>query len=78
VRNVIDIARSVTGHPIPETVADRRAGDPAVLIADSEKIRRELGWKPRYEDLKTIIETAWNWHQREVKLKFKTASSYKD
>jgi UDP-glucose 4-epimerase len=49
VRNVIDIARTVTGHPIPETVADRRAGDPAILIADSEKIRRELGWKPRYE-----------------------------
>jgi UDP-glucose 4-epimerase len=75
VRNVIDIARSVTGHPIPETVADRRAGDPAVLIADSEKIRRELGWKPRYEDLKTIVETAWNWHQREAKLKSDTTSS---
>lgn len=75
VRNVIDIARSVTGHPIPETVADRRAGDPAMLIADSEKIRMDLGWKPNYEDLRTIVETAWNWHQREAKLKFDAISS---
>lgn len=67
VRDVIKAARDVTGHSIPATTADRRAGDPAVLIADSEKICRELGWKPRYEDLKTIIETAWTWHQREAK-----------
>jgi UDP-glucose 4-epimerase len=44
--------------PVPEAVTNRCTGDPAVLIADSEKIRRELGWKPRYEDLRTIVETA--------------------
>ena len=66
VRDVIEIARRVTGHPVPEIVAGKRAGDPAVLIADSEKIRRELGWKPRYENLETIIETAWNWHKQEA------------
>jgi UDP-glucose 4-epimerase len=75
VRDVIETARLVTGHSIPATTSDRRAGDPAVLIADSGKIRRELGWKPRYEELRTIIETAWMWHQREAKLKFDTASS---
>ena len=69
VREVIDTARNVTGHSIPATASARRAGDPAVLIADSDKIRRQLGWKPRYEDLKTIIETAWTWHQREARRK---------
>jgi UDP-glucose 4-epimerase len=44
----------------------RRAGDPAFLVADSSRIRRELGWKPHYESLETIIETAWNWHRRKV------------
>ena len=66
VRDVIGIARRVTGHAIPEIVEGKRAGDPAVLIADSEKIRRELGWKPSYEDLETIIETAWKWHKQEA------------
>jgi UDP-glucose 4-epimerase len=69
VREVIDTARNVTGHSIPATASARRAGDPAVLIADSDKIRRQLGWKPRYEDLKTIIETAWTWHRREARRK---------
>lgn len=63
VRNVIDAARAVTGHPIPVVTASRRAGDPAVLIADSGKIRRKLGWRPRHENIKTIIETAWAWHR---------------
>lgn len=66
VREVIDVARRVTGHPIPAITAVRRAGDPAVLIADSAKIRRELGWKPRYESLTTIVETAWAWHRQEA------------
>ena len=65
VREVIEVARRVSGHPIPETIAGRRPGDPAVLIADSTKIRRELGWRPRYEDLVSIVETAWVWHKRE-------------
>ncbi|MHB8716894.1 MAG: UDP-glucose 4-epimerase GalE [Sulfuricaulis sp.] len=65
VREVIDVARSVTGHVIPTVPGDRRSGDPAVLVADSTKIRKELGWKPRFEDLHTIIETAWAWQSKE-------------
>lgn len=72
VREVINTARDVTGHSIPASTAERRTGDPAVLIADSEKICRELGWKPRYEDLATIIETAWTWHQREARFRLST------
>jgi UDP-glucose 4-epimerase len=64
VREVIEATRKVTGHPIPAVEAPRRAGDPAVLVASSEKIIRELGWKPKYADLKTIIRTAWEWHQK--------------
>jgi UDP-glucose 4-epimerase len=67
VRQVIDAAREITGHPIPARVAARRAGDPAVLIADSGRIRNELGWKPRYERLEDIIRTAWAWHQKEAR-----------
>ncbi len=65
VREVIELARQVTGHPIPIVETDRRPGDPATLIASSEKIKRELGWKPQYEDLERILETAWRWHQKE-------------
>ena len=64
VREVIDIARKVTGHPIPAKESARRPGDPARLIASSEKIMSELGWKPRVEDLEKIIATAWNWHRK--------------
>jgi UDP-glucose 4-epimerase len=64
VREVIEAAREVTGHPIPAVESPRRPGDPAVLVASSEKIMRELGWKPRYADLKTIIRSAWAWHQK--------------
>jgi UDP-glucose 4-epimerase len=64
VKEVIETARKVTGHPIPAEVAPRRAGDPAILIASSEKAMAELGWKPKYADLHTIIESAWNWFQK--------------
>jgi UDP-glucose 4-epimerase len=64
VKEVIETARAVTGYEIPEKISPRRAGDPAVLIASSEKARNVLGWKPNYHDLKTIIETAWNWHSK--------------
>jgi UDP-glucose 4-epimerase len=64
VKEVIEVARQVTGHPIPAVAAPRRAGDPAVLIASSDKARQELGWQPRYADLRTIIQTAWDWHSR--------------
>ena len=68
VRQVIEAAREITGHPIPVRTTERRAGDPAVLIADSSRIRDELGWKPRYERLDDIIRTAWSWHRREAGL----------
>jgi UDP-glucose 4-epimerase len=64
VRQVIDSARHVTGHPIPVEVCPRRAGDPAVLVASSKKAIRELGWKPKYTKLDDIIRTAWIWHQK--------------
>ncbi len=63
VKEVIALARKVTGIDIKEVTAPRRAGDPAVLIASSEKIQKELKWEPKYNDLSTIIETAWNWHK---------------
>lgn len=61
VREVIDTARRVTGAEIPTKVGPRRAGDPAVLIASSAKIKQELGWEPRYQDLGVIIQSAWEW-----------------
>ncbi|HDL07757.1 MAG TPA: UDP-glucose 4-epimerase GalE [Desulfobacteraceae bacterium] len=66
VRKIIDLARKVTNHSIPSISSKRRPGDPAVLIASSEKIKSELGWKPRYEDMETIIRSAWIWHQKEA------------
>jgi UDP-glucose 4-epimerase len=63
VKQVIDTARDITGHPIPAEVVAARPGDPATLIAASDKIRRELGWQPQYPDLRDIIQTAWDWHQ---------------
>jgi len=55
--------REVTGTDIRAVVAGRRPGDPAVLVASSEKIQKELGWKPKFHELRTIVETAWNWHK---------------
>jgi UDP-glucose 4-epimerase len=64
VREVIESARRVTGHAIPVEECPRRPGDPAVLIASSEKIGTELGWKPEYTSLDEIIKSAWKWHQQ--------------
>jgi UDP-glucose 4-epimerase len=64
VQEVIESARRVTGHPIPAELHPRRPGDPAFLIASSEKAIRELGWKPRYTQLDDIIRTAWEWHRK--------------
>ena len=58
-KEVIDKCREVTGHPIPVTMAARRAGDPAVLIASSARAKAELGWRPSRTDLDTIIADAW-------------------
>jgi UDP-glucose 4-epimerase len=64
VKEVIDTAREVTGKEIEAQVGPRRAGDPPVLVASSEKIAQKLGWKPRYPGLQEIIRTAWDWQQR--------------
>lgn len=63
VKQVIDACRKITGHSIPADVTPRRAGDPATLIAGSETIIRELGWKPQYPTIEDIVATAWNWHK---------------
>jgi len=62
VREVIESARRITGHPIPAVVHPRRPGDPAILIAASARIQKELGWQPKHPDLDRIIESAWRWH----------------
>ena len=63
VREVIEEARRVTGHTIPAVEKARRSGDPARLVASSEKAQSTLGWRPRYSALSTILQTAWNWHR---------------
>ena len=63
VNEVIETARKVTGHPIPAVIDKRRAGDPAQLIASSEKAKTVLGWKPEHDSLEEIIASAWNWHK---------------
>ncbi len=64
VREVIDTAGDVTGKEIRAIESGRRKGDPSVLICGSEKIRKTLSWEPKFDNLKTIIDTAWNWHQK--------------
>jgi UDP-glucose 4-epimerase len=61
VREVVDAVQRVAGKPVPYTMGARREGDPAILYASSERIKRELGWQPRHEDINTIVETAWRW-----------------
>jgi UDP-glucose 4-epimerase len=63
VMEVIETARRVTGHPIPHVVGPRRAGDPATLIASSQRLIDDLGWKPEHPDLDSIIQSAWDWHR---------------
>ncbi|CAA9283042.1 UDP-glucose 4-epimerase [uncultured Coleofasciculus sp.] len=64
IREVIEAARVVTGRPIAVTLADRRPGDPPILVGSGEKAKRILGWQPEYADLKTILAHAWQWHQK--------------
>lgn len=63
VREVIESARRVTSHPIPEIISPRRAGDPARLIASSDKAKIVLGWKPKHNDIDEIVGSAWVWHK---------------
>ena len=61
VMQVVEAARAVTGHPVPVTCGPRRAGDPAALVADARLARKELGWRPAYPDLESMVESAWRW-----------------
>ena len=65
VKDVLVKAEAVTGKKISVVEAPRRSGDPAILVASSEKIQRELGWTPIYDNLEKIIQTAWNWHLKQ-------------
>ncbi|TVQ90848.1 MAG: UDP-glucose 4-epimerase GalE [Chromatiaceae bacterium] len=67
VREVIDRAAQITARPIPRERSARRPGDPPTLVGDAQRIRRELGWQPRYADLDSILSTAWQWHQRRLR-----------
>ena len=64
VRKVIETCRRITGHPIPVVEKPRRPGDPPRLIASSKKIKRELGWQPKFQTLDAIVQSAWKWHQK--------------
>ena len=63
IKEVVEVAQNVTSMEIPMEISKRRPGDPAILIGSSEKAAKELGWKPRFADLNTIIKTAWQWHK---------------
>src|SRR5262249_27960472 len=64
VREVIRLAEDVTGKPVPIKMGPLRTGDPPALGASAQKVQREIGWRPRYTDLRAILETAWHWHRR--------------
>jgi UDP-glucose 4-epimerase len=64
VREVVEVARRITGRPIAAVETARRPGDPAVLVASSKRIQQELGWKPQHSELENIVRSAWTWHQR--------------
>ena len=63
VLEMIEAARKVTGHEIPAKICERRAGDPARLIASAEKARKTLKWEPKFDKVEDIIASAWNWHK---------------
>lgn len=63
VKQVVDAARQVTGHAIPVVESPRRPGDPPKLVGDSTKIRKQLGWRPRFDNIRSIVESAWQWHR---------------
>jgi UDP-glucose 4-epimerase len=67
VREVIAAVEEVTGKKVPVVVGPRRAGDPPMLVAASDKVQRELGWRPKYTDLRSVVESAWKWHRAHPK-----------
>jgi UDP-glucose 4-epimerase len=66
VKQVVEVARQVTGRDIPIKIGPRRPGDPAVLVASSERIKRELGWSPQFGDLESIVQSAWSLRSRQI------------
>ena len=64
IREVIEVCRKVTGHRIPVQIGPRRPGDPALLVASSQKMMQEFGWRPRYAKLEDIVASAWQWHRK--------------
>jgi UDP-glucose 4-epimerase len=64
VKEVIESAQRITGKKVPHEYGPRRPGDPAILFANADKIRRELGWSARYVEIDKIVSTAWNWFQK--------------
>lgn len=64
VKEVIEVCRKVTGHTIPEVMAPIRLGDPATLIASSDKAKQQLGWSPQHAKLETIVADAWHWFEK--------------
>ena len=68
VKQVIEAARRVTGHPIPVEIKPRRPGDPARLVASSEQAKANLGWQPKHPELDDILASAWAWHQQRYAL----------
>lgn len=66
VKEIVDKVKNVIGIDFPVRHTDRRPGDPPALIADPSRLKRELGWEPRYDDLEYIIKTAWNWEKKFV------------
>ena len=71
VKQIIDVAKKVTGKDIAVNYTDKRDGDPAVVIGSYEKIEKYLGWKPEFNNIEDIIETAWNWHKKRYKTPLK-------
>jgi UDP-glucose 4-epimerase len=63
-KQIVEVARKITGHPIPIQIGPRRPGDPSILIASNDKIQRVLGWKPQFSDVETMIQDAWFWYQK--------------
>ena len=63
VKEILDAVEKVSGLTIPKIYADRRAGDPPALYADSKKAQKELGWTIKFQDAESIVETAWRWHK---------------
>ncbi|MGC1454680.1 MAG: UDP-glucose 4-epimerase GalE, partial [Nitrospirota bacterium] len=64
VREVLDVTRNVTGIDFPVKESQRREGDSPILVADSLKLKQRLNWKPKYDDLKYIVKTAWEWERK--------------